>query len=64
MLARLEGVAEEEVEAIVGAKFEYLVTCQIYSKLKKSKKGEERWKAACIDELRRLPRQPPRGVCG
>ena len=42
VLARLEGVAEEEVEAIVGAKFEYLVTCQIYGKLKKSKKGEER----------------------
>ena len=29
VLARLEGVPEEEVEAVVGQKFEYVVTCQV-----------------------------------
>ena len=36
VLARLEGAAEEEVEALVHAKFEFVVTCQIYGKLRAS----------------------------
>ena len=36
VLARLEGVPEEEVEAVVGQKFEYVVSCQIYNKLRSS----------------------------
>ena len=52
VLARLEGVAEEEVEAVVGAKFEYVVACQQYGKMKRSKKADDRWKALCVDDLR------------
>ena len=59
VLARLEGVAEEEVEAVVASKFEYVVTCQIYGKLKSGMSSKEtvrqeadRWKAASIDALR------------
>jgi hypothetical protein len=51
--ARLEGVHEKEVEAVVASKFEYVITCQIYAKLRDSKKEDDRWKARCIDELRR-----------
>ena len=39
VLARLEGVPEEEVEAVVGQKFEYVVSCQIYNKLRASAGG-------------------------
>ena len=46
------GVAACSLEALVGAKFEYLCTCQIYGKLKKSKKSDDVWKAVSIDELR------------
>ena len=53
VLARLEGVPEEEVEAVVGQKFEYVVTCQIYGRLQLSSKPGDRWKAQCIDALRR-----------
>ena len=52
VLARLEGVPEEEVEAVVGQKFEYVVTCQIYGRLQLSSKPGDRWKAQCIDALR------------
>ena len=51
--ARLEGMHEEEVEAVVASKFEYVVTCQIYAKLKDTKSSkDDQWKAKCIDELR------------
>ena len=52
VLARLEGGPEEEVEAGVGQKFEYVVTCQIYGRLQLSSKPGDRWKAQCIDALR------------
>ena len=52
VLARLEGVPEEEVEAVVGQKFEYVVSCQIYNKLRASSGVLDRWKAQCIDALR------------
>lgn len=52
ILARLEGVGEEEVEALVASKYEYVVTCQIYSKLRCSSNPADQWKAQCIDELR------------
>ena len=58
VLARLEGVAEEEVEEVVASKFEYVVTCQIYDKLKhaeladKVKELADRGKAEAVDELR------------
>ena len=39
--ARLEGVAEEEIEALVDAKFEYLVTCQDYQKFKESEAWDD-----------------------
>ena len=53
VLARLEGVPEEEIEYIVASKFEYVVTCQIYGKLRAAKKGsEDCWKADGIDMLR------------
>ena len=50
--ARLEGMHESEIEAVVGSKFEYVITCQIYAKLRDSKQSDDRWKAKCIDELR------------
>ena len=53
VLGRLEGVAEGELEALVGAKFESLCTCQIYGKLKASSKAADLWKARGIDELLR-----------
>ena len=46
-------MAEGELEALVGAKFEYLCTCQIYGKLKASSKAADLWKARGIDELLR-----------
>ena len=53
VLARLEGLAEEEIEMTVACKFEYVVTCQIYGRLKAAKPGsEDAWKAAAIDKLR------------
>ena len=54
VLARLEGVPEDDLEMVVASKFEYVVTCQIYGKLKAAKRGsEESAKADAIDELRR-----------
>ena len=53
VLARLEGLAEDELEPVVRSKFEYAVTCQIYARLRDSKKEDDKWKAAGIDELRR-----------
>ena len=35
----------------VSAKFTYLVTCQIYDRLKTSPSPRDQWKAAAIDEL-------------
>ena len=52
VLARLEGVPEEELEALVSSKFEFVVTCQIYGKLKSSSKKDDLYKAQCIDDLR------------
>ena len=52
VLARLEGVPDEELEALVASKFEFVVTCQIYGKLKASSRKDEQWKAQCIDDLR------------
>ncbi|KAL1498898.1 hypothetical protein AB1Y20_013420 [Prymnesium parvum] len=52
LLARIEDVPEAEIEALVASKFEYIVSCQVYMQLKKSKKWEDEWKAECIDELR------------
>jgi len=52
VLARLEGVPEEELEALVSSKFEFVVTCQIYGQLRNSKKSDDLWKAQCIDDLR------------
>ena len=50
--ARLEGMHEDEIEAVVASKFEYVVTCQIYGKLKAGKPGsDDLWKAQCIDQL-------------
>ena len=54
VLARLEGVPEEEIEMVVSSKFEYVVTCQIYGKLASAKPGsDDKWKGDGIDELRR-----------
>ena len=52
VLARLEGVPETAVEALVAAKFEYVVACQKFSDFKASKKEDDKWKARSIDELR------------
>eukprot|EP00966_Prymnesium_polylepis_P109320 2530842-Prymnesium_polylepis.1 len=52
ILARLEGVPEAHIEALVCSKFEYMVTSQIYFKLKNSAKADDNWKAQAIDELR------------
>ena len=35
---------------MIGAKFEFLVTCQVYGKLKVSKQLNDLWLAACVDE--------------
>eukprot|EP00239_Pterosperma_sp_CCMP1384_P008580 CAMPEP_0197857878 /NCGR_PEP_ID=MMETSP1438-20131217/31299_1 /TAXON_ID=1461541 /ORGANISM="Pterosperma sp., Strain CCMP1384" /LENGTH=305 /DNA_ID=CAMNT_0043473869 /DNA_START=18 /DNA_END=931 /DNA_ORIENTATION=- len=53
VLGRIEGIPEEELENVVDTKFEYIVSCQIYGKLKTSDKPVDRWKAQSIDELRR-----------
>ena len=51
--ARLEGVAEDDLETVIASKFEFVVTCQIYGKLKAGKPGsDDAWKAASIDKLR------------
>ena len=42
---------DDELEALVASKFEFVVTCQIYGKLKASNKADDQWKAQCIDEL-------------
>ena len=64
VLARLEGVPEPAVEALVASKFEYVVASQIYDTLKnKSKKEDDKWKARSIDELRHTFRQPSRRLC-
>ena len=52
ILALMEGVARDHVEAVVGSKFEYLVTCQIYDKLKNSANPVDQHKAQSIDALR------------
>ena len=53
VLARLEGVDESEVEMVVADKFEYIITCQIYGKLKGAPENSaDWWKAKSIDELR------------
>ena len=52
LLARLEGHAEEEVESLVRSKFEFLVSCQIFGKMKKAELGSlDRFKASAIEEL-------------
>ena len=63
VLARLEGVAEEEVEAVVGAKFEYVVACQHLRQAEAVEEGRRPLEGA----LRRRPpprvrRQPARRV--
>ncbi|KAL1498897.1 hypothetical protein AB1Y20_013419 [Prymnesium parvum] len=50
--ARLERVPEDEVEAVISSKFEFVVSCQCYGQLRDSPRADERWKADCIDELR------------
>ena len=51
-LAELEGVPSEDVKDWVDSKFEYVVACQMYHRLKMSAVIEERDKAFYIDELR------------
>ena len=51
VLARLEGVPEEEVEMVVASKFEYVVTCQIYGKLRASAKPDDVQKAEIFESL-------------
>ena len=53
VLARLEGVREDAIELLVRQKFEYVLTCQLYGRLRTSDKAADRWKADGIDELRR-----------
>ncbi|KAL3933695.1 MAG: hypothetical protein SGPRY_000170 [Prymnesium sp.] len=51
--ARLEQVPDDEIEALVASKFEYVVSSQNFYKLASSKKPEELQKANFIDELRK-----------
>ena len=52
--ARLEGMPEEDIEMTIATKFEFVMTCQIYGKLKGGAPGsDEAQKAEAIDELRR-----------
>ena len=58
VLARLEGVPEDDVEMVVASKFEFVVTCQIYGKLKfglngKPPSADDKQKAESIDALRK-----------
>ena len=52
ILARLEGRSTEEAKRIAARRFQYVVACQIYGKLRQSPKPDDQWKAACIDALR------------
>ena len=49
LIGRMEGVPEAELEWLVASKFEYVVTCQIYSRQQR----EDPEKAKAIDEMRR-----------
>ncbi|KAL3933773.1 MAG: hypothetical protein SGPRY_000137 [Prymnesium sp.] len=51
--ARLEQVPEEEIEALVASKFEYVVSSQNFYKLATSDIPESQQKAHFIDELRK-----------
>lgn len=48
-LALLEGVPLDLVEEMVSDKFEYVVTCQIYDRLKNSADENDVWKAQGVD---------------
>ena len=52
VLALMEGVPQEHVDEVVDSKFEYLVTCQIYGKMKNSDVASDQFKAQSIDALR------------
>ena len=52
LLARLEGHAEDEVEALVRSKYEFLVSAQIFGTQRSARPGTlERFKAQAIEEL-------------
>ena len=52
LLARLEGYDEEEAESMARAKFEFLVSAQIFGKQRKSAPDSmDRFKADAIEEL-------------
>jgi hypothetical protein len=53
VLATLEGVPLDHVDEIVNSKFTYLVTCQLYDKLKNSSVEQDSWKAASIEALQK-----------
>ena len=53
LLARMEGVSEEDLEWLVASKFEYVVSCQIYGKQRRSQNAADLQKADAIDALRR-----------
>lgn len=62
LLARLEGHAEEEVEILVRSKFEFLVSCQIYGRMRQAPPGsQDRFKAEAIEEL--ILSEPDLRVC-
>ena len=52
VLGRLEGVPEDECDALITSKFEYVVACQIYHMLKYSADTSDNEKATHIDALR------------
>jgi len=52
LLARLEGHAEDEIEALVRSKYEFLVSAQIFGTQRSARPGTlERFKAQAIEEL-------------
>jgi len=52
LLARAEGYDEDAIETLVQQKFEYLVSCQVYGRMRESPAGSPFWqKAQDIDEL-------------
>ena len=51
VIAMLEGVPADHIEEVVSSKFTYLVTCQIFDKLKNSSIQTDQQKAASIEKL-------------
>jgi callose synthase len=52
LLARLEGHEEQDVERLVQSKFEFLVSCQIFGKMRLAEAGSmDKFKADAIEEL-------------